>query len=280
MFAFFVQKDADKPGSRPMSAGGITRRLATAVDNEGADRKFNVADYVPGVVLDELQVGEKPQAFSSHGTDEKLKDFQEAILSGVAWGNEIPPEIFFLSFNSNYSASQAAINEYKLYLNPARTRFGNGFCTPIYHDWIYSESLDGRIEAPGLLEAWRSPSQYDVHAAWVSCDWAGNIKPAVDPSKLVKAYDQMVASGYITRDRATRELTGMKYSHVVRRLRIENEQLAEANESLVKLEASAKPAPQPPPADDQDEDPEDVNREDDDDESKGKAQLRVLADSR
>lgn len=285
MLAMVVEKETAAPGSRPLAAGGISRRLETTLDTEGEERSYNLSDYTPGVVIDELNVGEKIRGFQSHGTDEKFGDFEAAIIQAIAWGLEIPPEILRLSFNSNYSASQAAINEYKLYLNPVRTAFGKSLCTYVYQDWLLSEVLDGRIDAASLLKAWRSPKQYDVFGAWVSCDWAGNIKPAVDPSKLVKAYDQMVASGYLTRDRAARELTGTKYSKNVQRLRIENEQLAEANRPLVELEA-LKSAPGPgdgegsqngpgrPRKQDSEEDPDDIDRVDDDDE---RAMIRVVA---
>src|SRR5690606_22962560 len=158
---------------------------------------------------------------------------------------------------------------------PFRTWFGNAFCTPLYHEWLLSEALDKRIEAPGLLEAWRNPKLYDIHGAWTSCDWAGNIKPAVDLSKLVRGYAEMIAEGFMTRSRAARELTGTKYSKNVEQLLLENTQLAAANKPMAELEAAKKPAPAPPPAGrNTDEDPEDVNREDDDEETRA---LHVVA---
>lgn len=286
LFAIVVTKTQEKPGSRPLTSAGIALRTELATDNAGESRRFNVADYDPGVVVDELQVGEEPKGFRSHGTDEKFGEFERAIVSAIAWGNGIPPEILLLSFSSNYSASQAAINEYKLYLNPVRTWFGRAVCTPLYHDWLLSEALDKRIDAPRLLESWRNARQYDIHGAWTSCDWAGNIKPAVDLSKLVRGYAEMIAEGFMTRGRAARELTGTKYSKNVEQLLLENTQLAEANKPIAELEA-AKKAPvegdagsgrgpgRPQNRGDDDEDPEDVNREDDD--TEGRAILHVAA---
>src|SRR5690606_21712845 len=152
----------------------------------------------------------------------------------------------------NYSASQAAINEYKMSLNRMRADFGAAFCAPIYEEWLISEVLNGTIEAPGLLDAWRDVREYVRFGAWVASDWAGQIKPAVDLSRLVKGYIEMVDAGFITRDRAARELTGTKYSRNARRLRIENEQLAEANAPIAPP-APAGPSPTPPSSDDEDE---------------------------
>lgn len=277
MLSIFIEKTQDKHGTRPLTNAGISLRSDVAADNAGAKRSFNVADFLPGVVLDELQVGETPKSFQSNIASEKFGEFERAIVQAFAWASEIPPEILMLSFNSNYSASQAAINEYKLYLNPMRTWFGGSFCTPIYHEWLLSETLDQRIIAPGMLEAWRDPKQYDTRAAWVDCGWAGNIKPAVDLSKLVSGYATMIAEGFITRDRAARELTGTKFSKNVQRLAIENKQLADANRVLAELEAASKAAPAPPGG--SEGSPDDIDREDDaeEEDTNERAMIRVVA---
>lgn len=248
MLAMFIKKDAPVPGSRSIAAGAV-RLGAEAVgsDPNGIPRRFNVAELMPGLVLDELQHGETPQAFSSNGTDEKYGEFEEAIIQGVAWALEIPPEILRLSFSSNYSASQAAINEFKVNILKKRTSFGDTVCTPIYKEWLLSEVLNQRVVAAGLLDAWRDPRQYDTYGAWTSCDWNGVIKPAVDASKLARGYREMLEMGVLTRDRASRELTGMKYSKVVKILRRENEMLVAANMPLRALEAP-QTAPTPAPA--------------------------------
>lgn len=243
MIALFLTKTEDKPGTRSLTGAGLRRGTETTTAGDGSGRSFRVSEQIPGVVMEELQQGEEPKGFPSTGTDERFGAFEEAIIQAVAWANEIPPEILTLSFSSNYSASQAAINEFKMYLNRIRTDFGDCFCTPLYREWLLAEVTAKRVEARGLLEAFRDASQYDVFGAWTACDWSGHIKPAVDQSKLVAGYKDMVAEGFITRARASRELTGTKYSKNVQKLREENEQLAEANESLAELEAMKKPKP-------------------------------------
>jgi capsid protein len=153
----------------------------------------------------------------------------------MAWACEIPPAILWLSYSSNYSASQGEINEFKIFLNPTRTFFGEQFPQLIYEDWFISSVLTGRVEAPGFLEFWRDPLQHDKYAAWVSSDWSGAIKPSSDIVKVAKGYTLLVKEGFITRARSTRETTGMKYSKVVKRLKQENEQLAEALRPILEL---------------------------------------------
>jgi len=254
--AMFIQKDQDKPGSRPISGLGAVRRGQEVVTAAGGEpRVFNFAELIPGAVLDELQPGEVPHGFPSTGTDEKFRDFEEAIICGIAWSEEIPPEILRLTFSSNYSASQAAINEFKLYLNRRRADYGDDFCQPIYEQWLLSEALAGRVTAPGLLEAWRDRKLFDRYAAWISADWSGAIKPSVDLVKQANGYALLVKEGFITRDRAARETTGTKYSKNVKKLRRENEQLEAANAPLAPKPV-VPPGGAPPKAADREREPE------------------------
>jgi capsid protein len=276
MLAMFIAKGEGKPGSRPITGGAVRRETATTLDSNGAERTFKTAEHVPGLVIEELQQGEEPKAFQSNGTTETFGDFEEAILAGIAFGLEIPPEILRLSFSSNYSASQAAINEFKTYLNRTRTTFGENFCEPIYQEWLVAEVIADRVAAPGLLEAWNDPQQWDRLGAWLSSDWSGNIKPAVDLSKLVAGYEKLIAIGAITRDRAARELTGTKYSKNVKKLRKENLALLEANLPISQLEAAKKAASPAPGEEASDvpaaDAPEPNESEDDSDEEQAAAE--------
>ncbi len=262
ILAMFVTKAEDKPGTKPFSAGAVRRGVEVVADQGNQPRNFNFADFGPGLILDELQHGEEPKAFSANGTDEKFGDFESTIIAVIAWANEIPPEILMLGFGSNYSASQAAINEFKMYLNRVRGVFGGQFCQPIYVDWLLSSALARKLDARGVLDAWRDPTRRTEFLAWLSADWSGHIKPAVDTSKLVKGYTELIAQGLITRDRASRELTGTKYSQNVKKLARENEQLANANKPIVQLEQPSPVAPLTP--DDGGVDDEPIDKEDDD----------------
>ena len=249
ILAMFVTKDQEVMGTRPLTGGAVVRgkdSVASAIGGKPA-RAFNFAEMNPGFVIDELAAGEKVMGFPPTGTDEKFADFEAAIVYAMAWSLGVPPEILTLSFQNNYSASQAAVNEFKLWLNPVRGAWGDEFCQPIYVDWLLSEVLSGKIKALGLLEAWRDPAQYDRYAAWIAADWTGAIKPSIDIVKTAEGYEKLVDQGFITRDRATRETTGTKFSKNVAKLKRENEALAAANKSIVELENPAPPPAAAPP---------------------------------
>lgn len=243
ILAMFIKKEQNNVGSRPFTMGAVAKGSAVVPGpTSGARRVFNFTEMIPGAVLDELAAGEEPHGFTPNGTDEKFGDFEDAIISAIAWVHEIPPEILKLSFSSNYSASQAAINEFKMFLNVKREWWGGLFCQPIYVEWLFSEVLAGRVVAPQLLDAWRDPALFDRLAAWVSADWSGAIKPSVDLTKQATGYTALIEQGLITRDRAARETTGTKYSKNAAKLLRENLALERANAPLARLEASRKPA--------------------------------------
>ena len=185
--------------------------------------------------MEELQQGEEPVGFHSQGTDVNFATFEDAILQSIAWANEIPPEILRLSFSSNYSASQAAINEFKAYLSKQWMIWGETFCTPVYIDWLLSETLKGRIKAPDLINSWRDPEQYDIFGAWTAVEWYGNVKPSMDMKKSAQASQLLVDEGWSTNAREARGINGTKFSKNIKRLRRENELKAEAARPIIEF---------------------------------------------
>jgi len=222
ILAMWVEKTEAKPGTLAITGGAVRKDTVTPLTSE-TQRRFGITEHIPGLVIEELQHGERLVPHSTAGTDINFGEFEEAIIQAVAWANEIPPEILRLAFGQNYSASQAAINEFKMYLNRVRTGFGADYCQPIYIEWLISEVLQNRIVSRGFLDAWRDPKSFDLFAAWVSSDWSGHIKPSTDIVKQAKGYQMLVAEGWITNDRASRELTGTKFSKNIKRIKRENE---------------------------------------------------------
>jgi capsid protein len=236
ILAMYIKKTEDKQGTRPVTGGAVRKDSTTVTDSDGTARKFSIAQQIPGVVMEELQQGEEPVAFGNAGIDLNFPGFEAAIINAVAWANEIPPEVLTLAFSSNYSASRGAVNEFKMYLDKSRSDRAAEFDKPLYHEWLLSEVLSGKISAPGLLEARRDPTKYDIVGAWIASDWSGAIKPSVDIKKEVSGYKGMEEEGWITNDRAARELSGTKFSKNIKRRKKENEMKAEAMRPLLELQ--------------------------------------------
>lgn len=256
ILAMFVKKTAERPGTMPLTGGAVRRGTDTTVDASGQRRTFAMAEWLPGMMIDELQVGEEPVPFPQSAATEGFGDFEEAIIQTVAWANEIPPEILRLTFSSNYSASKAANNEFDMYVTKVRTQFGAEFCAPVYVEWLVAACFAKLVVAAGLIEAWRDSKRFVEFGAWSASDWAGQIKPSIDLSKVVQAYDGLLRMGGVTRDRMSRELSGMKFARVVKQLKRENEQLFEANKLLAELEQDAFVASEDPDLAEQPQQPE------------------------
>ena len=237
ILALFIKKTEDKPGTLPMTGGAVRKDSATVTDSDGGKRQFNIASQIPGLVMEELQTGEEPVLKGGEGTDVNFGTFEEAIIQAVAWANEIPPEILKLAFSNNYAASQAAINEFKIYLNKVWSDWGETFCTPIYVEWLLSETLIQKVAAPGLLESWRNPQEYDIFGAWIYTEWYGSIKPSTDMLKQAKGSKMLIEEGWSTNARESRITTGTKFSKNIKRLKRENELKVEAARPMAEFRA-------------------------------------------
>jgi capsid protein len=236
LIAMSVEKSNDKMGTLPLQGAAVRNDAATLSDGDGSTRKLNIAQLIPGATVDEMQMGETLNMHGGQGTDMNFGAFEEAVIVSIAWANEVPPEILRLAFSNNYSASQAAINEFKIYLNRVWVDFGETFCTPIYIEWLLAETLTQKIIAPGLLQAWRSTNQHDIFGAWVSVDWYGSIKPSTDMLKSGKGSELLLKLGLTTHAREARGATGTKFTQNVKRLTTENKLIAEAMRPLLKLQ--------------------------------------------
>jgi len=236
ILAMFIEKTDDKPGTLPFTGASVRRDTIDTTDTNGDRRRFNLAQQVPGVVFENLQKGERPVGFSAQGADDRFGEFEEIVLSAIAWANEIPPEILRLAFSNNYSASQAAINEFKIYLNKVWSDFGENFCEPIFSEWLINEVLLGRIEAPGLADLWRDGLRYDMYAAYIATEWYGSIKPSTDVLKQAKGARLLINEGLSTRTREARNSTGTSFAKNIKRLERENAQLAAALAPIVALQ--------------------------------------------
>lgn len=226
MIALFVTKDGDGVGTRPIAAGA-TRRTNRVTAGEGGQgpATLKTESMNPGLAIDRLAPGESIVGHPNTGADQSYSDFEAGIVQGLAWALEIPPEILTLSFHSNYSASQAALHEFGMYLTVARTNLGQNICKMFYSEWLVSEVLAERIEAPGFLTAWRDTQGAGRYTftAWVKSEWNGQIKPSTDMHKQMKGLQMAVNNGFYSFDKASRLATGTKWRDNIRKQRRERE---------------------------------------------------------
>jgi capsid protein len=227
ILAAFVERTQDKPASGGLGLGSIQRSteqgsLSSSGNTVSGDAPlYQAKEFLPGLTLTNLQVGETIKAHGSTGTDEKFGEFEAAILSSVAWSLGVPPEVMRMSFGSNYSASKAAIQEFGFILEILRMGTGEGFCQPVYREFVISLALLRRVAMPGFLEAWRDRGRWETTAAWLCTAWSGQVKPSLDLGKSIGAYGDAIDRGFITHEQATKELFGGRWDRNVDKLKRE-----------------------------------------------------------
>lgn len=242
LLAMFIERTADKAPSGALTGAAVRKGSVTVVDNtaDTAGQSYQVNELSPGTIVEKLEIGETIKGFPSHGTDEKFGEFEEAVIQAIAWSLQIPPEILRLSFSNNYSASQAAINEFKIYLEPVRKFFGAQVCQPIYREWLICTVLNRTLKAVGFIEAWRESNFY-VFAGWLHSDWAGHVKPSTDTLKQAKGIRMMLEDGLITGQRAAREINGTKWSQNIAIRKREIEMMKDAGMTIAAMPTEVAP---------------------------------------
>lgn len=227
--ALAVEKDADTIGAKPLASAAS--RSANITSNDGS-YKLNLKDFNPGVFIDDMPAGHKIKMMGSDGTDLSFGDFEQAIISSIAWSKGIPSEVLMMQFGSNYAASKQATAEFNMFLDVERANTTVTNDQPLYKEWLYVEVVKGNIKAPGMVEAWKDPNQYALVGAWTQSDWSGSVKLNADFVKEVQGWKLAVESTFATNEMACKALFGKKHNLIVKQLEHENAKVAQANEAL------------------------------------------------
>ncbi len=221
LLPLFVKKTEKVMGSNPIGRGAIPRHDGVVInghkkDESKSSRALQFQESLPGMVLDDLDYGEEIVSFQTNRPNVNFEKFEKAILNAIAWALEIPPEIVTLLFQSNFSASRQANNEFNVYLQYRFSEFGKTFYQPIYEERLLSAVLENQLEAPGFLEAYRDKRQWRVITAWSNASWSGLSRPSVDIKKDVAAAQQGLQSGIGTYDHWNRRITGKSFKDTMR----------------------------------------------------------------
>lgn len=182
----------------------------------------NSIELAPGAVID-LGEGEKAHDVTPGRPNSNFDGFVIAIIKQIGAALEIPYEILIMAFNSNYSASRAAILEFFKTIRMYREWFIADFCQPIFEEWLCEAVAKGRINAPGFF------SDPIIKDAYCNAEWKGPSAGQLDPVKEVTAAVMRVENGFSTRERETTELTGTNYYKNVKQRKREEMLLSEVN---------------------------------------------------
>lgn len=176
-------------------AGG----LAKIRDADAAGASDDIPRDITGVNLSPTAVAStnKTALFMPKGQEVKtlnqqgdaqlyFKDFFDANFDLVCSTLLMPPEVAKSQYNSNYSASRAAIKDWQHTIIVSRKDFGMQMMQPIYELFLHVMVLQNKISAPGYLRAFYDKDTIVLNA-YRYCQWIGSAVANIDPLKEVMA---------------------------------------------------------------------------------------------
>lgn len=200
-------------GENPLQQAVARKRGETVITGTDIDRNRVLADGIANELREttsgmsyNMPNGATLKSFQSRA-EEDYPAFKKAIFEEVSAGSNLPPEVAMQMYNSNYSASRAAINSFGYIVFVDRNKFSNDFYVPFYKLWLKFQILSKKISAPGYLENINNPM---VTESYSQCRFTGKNMPHIDPLKEIKAVREMLGlsdtTPLISREQATEML--------------------------------------------------------------------------
>lgn len=141
-------------------------------------------------VSTQKQVFNMPNGSEMKSLDSKndiyFKDFYGVNVNLICATIGIPPEVALSKYDSNFSASRAALKDWEHTINVQRKEFSFQFYQKIYDLWLEVEILKNKIQAPGYINAKANGNEL-VLEAYRFARFVGANVPHIDPLKEVNA---------------------------------------------------------------------------------------------
>jgi capsid protein len=189
--AYFIKHGKDSDGEAPYTA-----RAANAYDynpNAVNDlprdiRGKQLANTVAASVNKTVYNLTQDSDMGSLESDKELyfKDFYNVNTDIVCATVGIPPNVAMSKYDSNYSASRAAIKDWEHTITVERKYFYDQFYVPVYNFWLQTQILTNKIQAPGYLTALSERNTMAIEA-YQFARFVGAKVPHIDPMKEVQA---------------------------------------------------------------------------------------------
>jgi len=210
---------------RPVSA---TSPATSSTDAMTCNLLPEASFRIPGsTMVIAAQRGDTLKPVPNTAPADSYDKFLDALMSYLSASMSMPLEMLKLQFNSNYSASRAAILLFWRVAEQWRGELSTDCLDPVYEAWLTEEIAMGTIQAPG----WFNPL---MRAAWLSCLWIGQGAPDIDPTKTAKAVRERIEMGHTTMEREARNYNGSDATANRMKLRKEFEDYPHAPWELLK----------------------------------------------
>jgi capsid protein len=196
--AYFIEHALGSDGENP-----FTQQLAEIFGYSKDGKGANPIDDASNKLADKIQATTNkmtvnlPIASSLKQLESKnelyFKDFYGVNIDIICACVGIPPNVAMSKYDSNYSASRAAIQDWGHTLKVVRKQFINQFEKPVYSFWFHVYIFRGLIQAPGFLMGWLK-KQWMVVESYLKARFVGANVPHIDPLKEVQAVRGLLGS--------------------------------------------------------------------------------------
>ncbi len=204
---------------------GENPMIAILKKNQGQD--VTESSYATGATLATQIAATSNKMVWNMPIDSKLKamesnaemnyeTFFKAIFVQICASMDLPPEVALQQYNSNYSASRAAVNGFSFILEQYRDKYAKYFYKMVYAVWLHLHILKNKVSANGYLPAFADNNRYIVEA-YANSRFIGQRIPHIDPQKEAKALRIMLGDPskgeipLITHEDATEQLGNGDY---------------------------------------------------------------------
>lgn len=184
--AYFIEHGNNSTGESPLTqniVAGLGLDNPTLKDDGlqvankiAATTNKQVFNMIPDSVLKTL----------NHTAEIHFKEFYTTNINIICAAIEIPPEVALMKYDSNFSASRAALKDWEHTISVNRGDMSFGFYQKIYSFWLSNEVLNNRVKAPGYIESLIS-GDTELRESYENARFVGAGVPHIDPLKEVNA---------------------------------------------------------------------------------------------
>jgi capsid protein len=184
----FIEHTLGSSGENPLG-----KQLAKAFNDNREDLDLatdisgnNLADRVAATTNKSMYNLPPGATMKSLDTKNDLyfKEFYEKNIEIICACLGIPHDVAMSMYNSNFSASRAALKDWEHTLLYERSIFKDEFMQHVYDFWFEVMIHENKIQAPGYITA---PMNSDIREAYRNCRFVGANVPHIDPLKEVNA---------------------------------------------------------------------------------------------
>ena len=188
--AYSVEHEVFSTGQNP-----LMDQLAKAVNYSNTDQ-FPSTDDDLRELADKVAATTNKMAFNMpKGAKLKVlesknelyfKEFYQVNIELICASLGIPPEVAMSKYDSNFSASRAALKDWEHTITVVRNDFTSQFYRNVYNFWMHINVLDNTLTAPGYVISFMN-NRVKAVRAYQSCRFTGPGVPHIDPLKEVQA---------------------------------------------------------------------------------------------